>query len=68
MLTAEKLLLSPTVSVWLKAALQEALKRDPVDVANDATVLANVLNARADAQLAVEIARLGLHPPGNAST
>jgi len=35
------------VSFWLKAALQSALLRDPVDAANDADVLARVLNDRA---------------------
>ena len=34
------------VSFWLKAALQSALLRDPVDAANDADVLARVLKDR----------------------
>jgi hypothetical protein len=68
MQTAEQLLASPSTSDWLKAALQEALRRDPIDSANDATVLAEVLNARADAKLAVDMARLGIRRLGQDNT
>ncbi len=68
MQTAEQLLASPSTSDWLKAALQEALRRDPIDSANDATVLAEVLNARADATLAVDMARLGIRRLGQDNT
>ena len=33
-----------SASYWLKAALKGALKRDPVDAANDADMLARVLD------------------------
>jgi hypothetical protein len=62
--TAEQLLASPAISDWLKCALQAALTRDPVDAAKDADLLASVLGARADAKLAVDMARLGLRTPG----
>jgi hypothetical protein len=35
-----------TTSEWLKAALQTALERDPVDAVNDALLLAGVLEER----------------------
>ncbi len=37
----------PAASRWLKEALRSALKRDPVDAANDAEVLATLLVYRA---------------------
>lgn len=58
--TAEELVASPETSAWLKAALAAALARDPIDAANDAATLAEVLNARANAKLAVHMAQLGL--------
>ena len=42
--TIDDILVDPTASLWLKAALRSALSRDPVDAANDADVLARVLN------------------------
>ena len=44
-LTIDKILADPTASFWLKASLRSALSRDPVDAANDADVLARLLNA-----------------------
>jgi hypothetical protein len=44
--SAETVLTDPAASVWLRAALRSALVRDPVDAANDAEVLARVLDAR----------------------
>lgn len=41
----------PSTSTWLLKALQEALLRDPVDAANDAEILSELLNARADKAL-----------------
>lgn len=38
----------PALSYWFKNALSEALKRDPVDAANDAGLLALVLEKRAN--------------------
>lgn len=43
---AQELLASPSTSVWLREALTAALMRDPVDAANDAEVLAEVLARR----------------------
>ena len=40
----EKILADPAASFWLQAALRSALARDPVDAANDAEVLARLLN------------------------
>ena len=42
----EEVLNDPAASFWLKAALRSALSRDPVDAANDAEVLARLLDAR----------------------
>jgi len=36
----------PAASFWLKAALRSARSRDPVDAANDADLLAQVLGLR----------------------
>jgi hypothetical protein len=43
----EQVLGDPTASLWLKNALRSALSRDPVDAANDAEVLARLLDCRA---------------------
>lgn len=46
MTTAEKIeavLRGSSYSWWLKTALETGLKRDPVDAANDAYFLANIL-------------------------
>lgn len=42
--TIEQILADPAASDWLRAALHWALSRDPVDAANDAEVLAKVLD------------------------
>lgn len=42
----DMVLRDPAVSHWLKAALRSALERDPVDAANDAEVLARLLDRR----------------------
>jgi hypothetical protein len=44
--TIEEILRDPSASFWLKAALRSALARDPVDAANDAEVLALLLDRR----------------------
>ena len=44
--TIEKILADPAASFWLKNALRSALRRDPVDAANDADVLARLLESR----------------------
>jgi hypothetical protein len=45
-LAIEQLIDDPAVSAWLKNALRAALMRDPVDAANDAEVLAQLLDQR----------------------
>lgn len=47
-LTVYDVLRDPAASSWLKSALRTALMIDPVDVANQAEVLAQVLAARAE--------------------
>ena len=42
----QRVLLDPAASFWLKNALRSALERDPVDAANDAEVLAQLLDRR----------------------
>ena len=42
----EEILADRAASFWLKAALRSALSRDPVDAANDAEILARVLDRR----------------------
>ena len=44
--TPEDVLLDPAASIWLKDALRSSLARDPVDAANDAEVLASLLEER----------------------
>jgi hypothetical protein len=48
--TIEAILLDPSTSFWLKGALESALNRDLVDAANDANVLNQVLQNRANQQ------------------
>ena len=42
----EEILADPAASFWLRAALRSAVARDPVDAANDAEVLARLLDRR----------------------
>lgn len=42
----EEVLHDPAASLWLRNALLAALVRDPVDAANDAEVLARLLDRR----------------------
>ncbi len=42
----EQVLADRAASFWLKDALRSALARDPVDAANDAEVLAQLLDRR----------------------
>lgn len=42
----DEVLRDPSASSWLRSSLSAALARDPVDAANDAEVLARVLDAR----------------------
>ena len=45
-LEIERVLTDPAASFWLKECLRSALDRDPVDAANDADVLAKLLDRR----------------------
>jgi hypothetical protein len=47
-----RIIANPTFSDWFRCALQTALERDPVDAANDAGLLALVLDKRASGILA----------------
>ena len=47
----------PSLSHWFKTSLIEALNRDPVDAANDAGMLAIVLDKRAAESVAIAGAR-----------
>lgn len=49
--TIEEVLRDRSASAWLKAALRSALERDPVDAANDAEVLARLLDRRCRSML-----------------
>jgi hypothetical protein len=42
----EDVLRDPAASLWLKIGLRSALERDPVDAANDAEMLARLLDRR----------------------
>lgn len=45
--TADEVLRNPAISYWLKDALLAALERDPVQAANDAQLLFDILDAHA---------------------
>lgn len=47
----QALLTDPAASDWLRQTLASALTRDPVDVAGDAEIVAQVLRLRAEASL-----------------
>lgn len=53
----EALLANPAVSNWLKDALRGAVRRDPVDAAGDAELLAQVMTARMNEILLSHLAR-----------
>jgi len=44
--TIDDVLHDPATSSWLRSALSSALCRDPVDAANDADILAKLLDYR----------------------
>ena len=56
-----QLLADPGLSDWFKQALSSSLERDPVDAANDAELLAAVLDRRSRAVAADALASLVLH-------
>lgn len=49
--TITTLIEDPATSHWLKGALEVLLHRDPMDAATDSEILANVMQARANAHL-----------------
>lgn len=49
--TIDEVMADPAVSHWLKDALREAMRRDCVDVVNDARLLHTLLKHRCDAIL-----------------
>ena len=53
-----RVLVDLSASHWLKNAISSSLDRDPVDAANDAAVLSQLLQQRADAILAGDLERL----------
>ena len=53
--TAQDILADQAASAWLRAALQTALKRDPVDALNDALALAAALDTHLRAELGLEM-------------
>ena len=52
-----RVLADPSASAWLKDAIGSSLVRDPVDAANDAEVLSQLLQQRAYAILADGLVR-----------
>jgi len=55
-----QILNGPGVSKWMRLALSTALTRDPVDAANDAALLAMVLDKRAAEIAAQAMAKVAL--------
>lgn len=47
-ISLDSILSDPSASYWLKDTLRSAITRDPVDAANDAETLAQVLRAYCD--------------------
>ena len=66
MLTRDMALIlnDPSASDWLKQTLLQALKRDPVDAANDAEILHQLLERRAEDTLVVERKDFSYDPVG----
>lgn len=52
--TAEAILADEASSLWIRSALESALKRDPVDALNDALVLVAVLDMQLRRNLGLE--------------
>ena len=50
-----RVLRDPNVSNWLKSTVIDSLERDPIDAANDAEILAALLQARAEVILSGEM-------------
>lgn len=62
--TPAQVLADRSASRWLLAAIRDGLDRDPVDVANDARILAGVFRRRADSVLSAAQQALGAELPG----
>jgi hypothetical protein len=58
--TSDQILADPAASFWIKDALRAALRRDPVDAANDAQVLAQVLDARCEETLKASLSEISV--------
>lgn len=56
----QRLAQDPALSDWFRNALVEALKRDPVDAAQDAGMLALVLDRRASELLSISEAEAAI--------
>jgi len=44
--SVEEVLADPAISAWLRAALEAAVQRDPIDALNDSLLLTEVLDQR----------------------
>ena len=42
--TLDEILADPAASFWLKSAIRSALRRDPIDAANDAEMLTKLID------------------------
>jgi hypothetical protein len=62
-LTIQTVLNDMTSSTWLKSSLMAALELDPVDMANDAELLAHLLSKRCDEQFQRTQIRLPIFIP-----
>lgn len=63
MKTIDAVLNDPATSNWLKAVLQSALLRDPVDAANDASLLAELLDENARTMAAAQLLKIVVGKP-----
>jgi hypothetical protein len=52
---------NPATSCWLRESLEAAIKRDPVDAANEVEVMADLLGRRAQQALNDAIAVMKAH-------
>ena len=74
MSNVSEILSDPSISFWLRSAVKESLKRDPVDAFNDAQVLVNVLQSQLFALGIAEVnngflcIRRGFDTPAKAGT
>lgn len=57
--TIEEVLRNPSTSIWLSMALQGAIRRDPLEAANDAQVLYQLLERRCTEYTPPEVSHHG---------